>query len=450
MADINIGQFSEAFNNKVDIDMGNVNQEGWDIVQEKLNYHGVNVVTATNNTGSSIKAGDKVWINKSSISKDSVTTNTGGQSLGCIISPDGSKVYCTQYEGSGSSRPYNIYDITDINNIQIFSSGTFASGYSNNGMVLGYTDAGNVTITWPTYSTSANSINLLMLKRNGDFIKTKIGTASYNFAIYLGGNYWASQTSSSIQLIQYNEDTNTQTQIAASSSFEFENISRGCYNPSTGVILATTFPYRVSGTSISVWYSSSSIYSVATYSGGMANQGSLFIGNETQNAESGSKANGAFRVAKWNGQQVLSQISLSSIGLGDIEGMSVWPLYNQYTKILTVASCFGTYYKVYKYDEQRNYFDEVNLQINTTGNKFVGPISLSEDLEKCAYTCIPSTDSSISSGYANVKYMIEGVEEKYIAISYNTTNINSSTLTGFAKENIASGSTGDVLTLLGE
>lgn len=66
MADINIGQFSEAFNNKADTDMSNVTQEGWDIVQEKIDASGGDVITATNNTGSAITEGVKVWLNGSS------------------------------------------------------------------------------------------------------------------------------------------------------------------------------------------------------------------------------------------------------------------------------------------------------------------------------------------------------------------------------------------------
>lgn len=397
---------------------------------------GADTLEVINRTGNAINSGDKVWINKSVTSEGSVVTNTGGQSLGCIISPDGSKVYCSRYGGSSDNRPYNIYDITNPNNLQVFFSGTFGSGWSNPGMVIGYTDIGNVTITWPIYSSADNTRNLLMLKRNGNFVRTKIGSPARNVAVYLGGNYWASQTSSSIQLIQYNEDTDTQTQIAASSgSVESQGIYRGCYNPSTGVILASTYPYRVSGTSISVWYSSVSTYSIATYSGGFANQGRLYIGNRSQNVQTGSTANGEFRVATWNGSTTQSKIPLNSIGLGDLEGKSVWPLYNQYTKILTVASCFGTDYKVYRYDESNNYFNEVVVQLNTEGNKFVGPISFSEDLKKCAYTCIPSTDSSISNYYNNVKHIVEeiGASAKTIAVPYNFSNNYESTLTGVAE-----------------
>lgn len=397
---------------------------------------GADTLEVINRTGNAINSGDKVWINKSVTSEGSIVTNTGGQSIGCIISPDGSKVYCTQYEGSGSRRPYKIYDITNLSSLQTFYSGSFGSGFNNSGMVLGYTDAGNVTITWITYSSGDNNLNLLMLKRNGNFVRTKIGSAARNQALYLGGNYWASQTSNSIQLIQYNEDTDIQAQIAASSSsVERESILRGCYNPSTGVILATTFPYRVSGASISVWYSASSVYSAAPYSGGFANQGSLYIGNQSQNAETGSTTNGEFRVATWSGGNTQTKIKLNSIGLGDLEGKSVWPLYNQYTKILTVASCFGTDYKVYRYDESNNYFNEVVVQLNTEGNKFVGPISFSEDLKKCAYTCIPSTESAISNNYANVKHMVEeiGASAKTIAIPYNFSNNYASTLTGVAE-----------------
>lgn len=74
MAEINIGQFSEAFNDKADIDLQNVTQEGWDTVQEKLKASSGDIVTATNNTSSSITAGDKVWIN----TKQLDATKVGG------------------------------------------------------------------------------------------------------------------------------------------------------------------------------------------------------------------------------------------------------------------------------------------------------------------------------------------------------------------------------------
>lgn len=410
---------------------------------DTISSGGGDVITATNKTGSAVSTGDKVWINESVTSLAATTAKTLGYPFDCAISPDGSKLFTGNSNTANASAAFNIYDIMDLSNISLLY--TKASGSSI--PTIQYLDSGNLAITFDIASSED-----IIFRRNGTYGIYNIGDLSYTS--YLHGTYWGISSSSVQKLITLDENDGTQTLVASGSNSSGSKMFTGCYNTTTGKILRSNsgYCYIVSGSSITSQSGGGvNIGSSATYSTSSKLQGSLIIRCQSYSVGQGSNtpANGTFQVGSWDGSNGYTQYNLDNVGLGYWDGKSVWAIYNQVTKILTIASYFGTDYKVYRYDAENNHFDEVTIELNTAGNKFVSPITFTDDMTRCAYACVPAADTSLVN-YSNVSYVVEGLSNSTSVIlsPYSFSIIYRNTLTGVAKENIASGSTGEVLTLL--
>lgn len=386
---------------------------------------GADTLEVINRTGNTINSGDKVWINKSVTSEDSVLVRTGSNTTVCAISPDGSKLVTGNSTGNIN---YNIAirDITNLDNISILLETSF--GNTDTTKQLAYTDNGDVAVTTRSYGAA-----FILLRKNGEYIYRE-GLNRPNVT-YMGGNYWLTTSSSGATLFTFDTDTEVLTQIAngnISSLTGYSSILSGCYNTSTGHIINTdsTAQLIVSGSSITQSYSGNVNPAIDAVISSNSNQGRFMIGN------TGNDICGQLNFMSWDGSfKGFTTYSLSAVGLGYWQGKDSCAKYNHNTKILAVCSYLGTDYKIYRYDEQRNYFDEIVVQINTAGNKFIYPITFSDDLKRCAYAFLYPSESSITAYGANVKYMVEeiGASAKTIAVPYNFSNNYASTLTGVAE-----------------
>ena len=390
---------------------------------------GADTLEVINRTGNAINSGDKVWINKSVTSEGSALVNTGGfVPSSCLISPDGSKILTGVFVNNNNNY-CNIYDIQSINNIN-FIERVPSVNYNSKVVDISYTDAGNLTLSFRGNTPNRHTV---FLKKDGTYNLFRFDSRNGN-THYLGENYWITD-SGSLSLYTLNEDT-WELSLAASGSWGYASSINGGYNTSTGYILGNSYYTTVSGSTISGSYNS--------YGTNIENQ----FGSRCFNTSSGYKVigcnsyftNGGYRGGQlvfksWNGTTGLSEYDLTVVGLGYWKGKSVWPLYNPNTKILTVVHDLNSTYKVYRYDEQRNYFDEIVVQLNTAGNKFISPICFSDDMKRCVYSYLLPSESSITTYGANVKYMVEeiGASAKTIAVPYNFSNNYASTLTGVAE-----------------
>lgn len=387
---------------------------------------GADTLEVINRTGNVINSGDKVWINKSVTSEGSALVRTGSNTTVCAISPDGSKLITGNSIGNIN---YNIAirDITNLDNMSVLLETSF--GNTGTTKQLAYTDDGDVAVT-----SQGKGAAFILLRKNGEYIYRE-GLNRPN-VIYMGGNYWLTTSSSGATLFTFDVDTEVLTQIANGNINRLSGYSSflsGCYNTSTGHIINTDSSSQliVSGSSITQSYSGNVNPDIDAVTSSNSNQGRFMIGNKSV-----TYTNGQLNFMSWDGSfNGYTTYSLSAVGLGYWQGKDSCAKYNHNTKILTVCSYLGTDYKVYRYDEQRNYFDEIVIQLNTAGNKFIYPITFSDDLKRCAYAFLYPNESSITNYGGNVKYMVEeiGASAKTIAVPYNFSNSYASTLTGVAE-----------------
>lgn len=390
---------------------------------------GAETLVVLNKTGASVNAGDKVWINKSATSVGSTLATSRGVPCNCAISPDGTKLYTSYYTNS-STTGCLVSDITDLTNITALYTQAL---YNSDKVDYAYTAAGNLSISFR--GNSANRYTLF-LKSDGAYFNHRFDSVN-GITIYLGDNYWITTKVSSTTAYRYlytlDENTQTQTTIASGNfSSSYEPIS-GCYNQSTGrILLDDVNHYSVSGSTISKLTSTTSPGIISGWSTCGINQGQFIIG-QTSYAGSFNNPNGTLRCLSWDGTQYgITAYSLASVGLEKWETKHVWHLFNPNTNILTIAEQFGTSYGIYKYDRQRNYFDEVPLLLNTAGNKFWSVISLTDDMSRCAYSFLYPSESSVTTYGSNSKYMVEelNANTKTVIVPYNFSNNYSTTLTG--------------------
>lgn len=408
MADINIGKFSEAFNNKADIDMSNVTQEGWDIVQDKLTYHGADIITATNNTSSAISTGDKVWVEYFSPTierNDNIGSGTvySNENTGIIyMTGNGSRV---ARHGYLTNQAY-IYDINgDLAPVQ---NGTFSATYQN-GVVNQFFENNKFYVR--DHSTS------------GYTVFSEDGGQS------ISGNYYIGAGLYSNRLNVYDENNNIIYTLSGYSNGEITHAYRVDANH---IILVFTDDYTYPNGIHKI----DIVNGTATVSSGI----NLYPLPGTYNPRLGFTSDGKYFVVS---QRQIINVStwsvISSPSVFSTVNDNYKPYFNNIGNILT-SKCTDGYIRSFKYNTSDETWSEITgIAVQSSG--YVGLCNA----EGTILIYMASSDSNNAS--VNVKRSMEG-ELGWYALSFN--NITQNSLTGFAQENIASGSTGQVKTILGE
>ena len=367
---------------------------------------GGETVTATNNTGSAISTGDKVWVEYFSptIERDD---NIGSGTV--YQDSDNGIIYMT---GNGSrvarhgylTNQAYIYDISgDLAPVQ---NGTFSATYQN-GVLNQFFENNKFYVR--NHSTS------------GYTVFSEDGGQS------ISGNYYIGAGLYSNRLNVYDENNNI---IYTLSGYSNGEITHAYQVDANHIILVFTDDYTypswihkidiVNGTAtvssgINL-YPYSRLYSPRL---GFTSDGKYFIVSQRQ----------IINVSTWS---VISSPSVFSTVNDNYK-----PYFNNIGNILT-SKCTDGYIRSFKYNTSDETWSEIT-EIAVQSSGYVGLCNA----EGTILIYMASSDSDNAS--VNVKRSMEG-ELGWYALSFN--NITQNTLTGFAQENIASGSSGDVKTLL--
>ena len=408
-----------------------------------VNVPGVDIVNAKNTTGAAITAGDKVWIEKvSGVTGTNKTYSTNGK-YGWYsgMSTDGRYFYSKTNTDTQMNLP--LYRINDFNSWNIENLGNYAY-YSTNGMYqytsrLTYTEDGN------TFFTS----------RMGDYAQSsKICKSPYlSSYCHMGYDLFWDYNNRALKVLNLDNGAATLS------------ISQNLYGGFSGWLAISNNVFygpsnyrytvdRTNGTLSGSWYGISGLSESITNLVGLGvtsdSKYMLFTSYPYSN-------NNQFflRIAKieTNGYLTFSQTGYPERMQKAFQNTTTGKFYtfNSTNDVLTfaeISSGSDPVYGFFKYDKTTDSWSEIFVDLSTALDdvtQITGMISTTTDMTKIS---IPVRTTSDSADYSRLRIIQIKNESDFRFKAYNYYDDNSTTLTGFATENIASGSFGNAKTVL--
>lgn len=455
MADINIGQFSEAFNNKADIDLQNITSEGWNTVQEKIDAsggEGGDTITAVNKTGASILNNQKVWINKNDIEEGITFSPTNTQhkvNAGACISSNGN-YFSYSINNTTARKLQPLWYINNLNEGTVTSLGSSLIYFSDNIFKIMY---------------SNNNDTFLCLTQNSSSSRgwSKIGDNTFNWTTnnyYLGYDLVASNgttaSAESIKILNMNngELTPVNTSIKGLGEYSIATSSTDIYSFSTNSNYRRH--YIIDRNNLTIASSTPSQNNITCqYPIGATSDGKVVIAvNKEPSMLTVSGCNTLQFIKILGDTETAYLIDEYPEDLKTIVNNSdnnYCFCFNPNCNVLTYAKISGSAndidYGFYQYSTTTESWTKLNIDLtDAIGNGYwlYGVITVTSDLSRVGINVSNTADYGLfriiqltsTSGYKLVPY-------KYYSIGEDI-------ITGIAKENIASNSSGLVETILGE
>lgn len=371
---------------------------------------GGDTVTAVNYTGTSISAGDKVWLNKkANVSASSVAVSTSSSSYVYVIEPTGNFVYYNTYK----------YDI---------SNGTTTSGQVNAGVNLG---------TYTHYYDEYNNIF------THNYIINASGITQTTLH-YKQGNYAAGNREDSYRFHLYRIDK--ENNFAITKDWTVYSTNGNSYTSAYICVIGNKMYYSET----SGYYLIATLDEDATQINTSSRSDTYYVLHSTSDdkiaictkSASSSTQNGwgEVKLINVNDDYTLGNVFVSSNN--DLNNLlSQSPLYfsfNRITGILCISrSASYDIYGIFKYENGD--FTTINLTLDNTSG------SSTRDY----YFLTVSTDLS-KALHGNILYTLEQTADgTYKAIPYSYA-MGQQTLTGIANENAANGASFEATTIVPE
>ena len=412
---------------------------------------GVDILTATNLTGSSVAIGDKVWLNKttSQISTSSIASGYGKWLS--IISPDGNYLIMNGYTSNNSNGVLypRLYDISDPSSA--YNTGALIQEDGNCYLYTSqfcYNSDGDLIAPFRSVTVG--------LKSNGGYWASTYTFDSYNRPMryaHLKDNLYAVASSyGGFYLVRLDSSTGSITQtsskITTNSTYDFPvdgyfASNKYFFNAPSG-IGSQSRRYEITNEStLAVSYSDLG-YKFASQNLG-TEDGVWVMGCNAQ----GNSGNSSQTFTVYKPTDASTPAALSRF-----IGQYCWAAYNKKNKILTVVQWNSLNYGIFKYENGD--FTELNYNllegINTSGKVLGGFITASEDLRRFAF-CLGASNSNRSQFGYNASYTTYVAERiststAWKIYKFDRQTLYQASLSGVAKEAGAEGSNIAVKTVL--
>lgn len=407
---------------------------------------GGDTVTAVNKTGSAISEGDKVWIQKQTVTAGHVATPSGGYSLNYIsgISNDGNYFVYAPSNNAGNMPLWYINNLetdtfTKVGDSLIYMSlnESYPYRYSNDGSTFLSTNIGTNTTTDSTSKIGENSFRL------NHYLFVGYDLCMYKYQT-------ANSTTSAIKIL----NTNTGETTSLTGSTLHGDYSIYCIATSSTEIcnLSQKVKYILDRDNLTYTTNSVSSSNVScTTPIGVTSDGKVII---AVNRRSGSSSvdtayttlqfiSNSTTFIGWDTYRYPTRLQKIVNNTTDKYFISFNPN-NDILAYIKVGST--TEYGFFKYDTTTETWSEIYIDLSSvlTGTMYPhGFISTTADMTRIG---MPVGDSS----YSNTKLRIIQLQSVsgYKYVPYNYYDITSDVLTGFASENIAVDAEGEATTVL--
>lgn len=393
---------------------------------------GGDVITATNNTSDAVASGDKVWINKSYVPTSGQTKSynkTSGGSLYSLVtmSPDFNKIYVNK--SISNSTGFDFSTLTE-------DGGTYDYiGYSSltalqDGSIIGYTSSYGSPVNIGNNGVSAVSSGLVTFN-NGCYYQSYSFYTKKGVLIYQGAY-----------------------QKEALSCFSWSNNGNEYAIASLGSSYSGTIKfYSITndGETVTQIGSGPDMRGVYMNCAGISKDGKIIVFDQQgMQARSGNGSLKILQVDYTNNSIADVSSSVLPSSVTSLMASSHKSAFNPNTGILWIIDKNATQLNqlvVCRYNESTGVFDDITSTVSLPSGVALyvnSGVCISDDLKKIAFASNYVT--SVSPLYANV-FATKISDVWYIE---DFSNVTTDSYSGVSKENIASGSTGTVETILPE